>query len=63
MYKAKFCESYTSGSKACEYGDFCTFAHNESEISIDLVELYDRDADFYMYHFKTTWCPYQEKDH
>ena len=63
MYKAKFCESYTSGSRVCEYGDFCAFAHTEAEISIDLVERFDRDADFYMFHFKTTWCPYQEREH
>lgn len=29
MYKAKFCESYTSGSRVCEYGDYCAFAHND----------------------------------
>ena len=53
MYKAKFCESYTNTAKACEYGDFCAFAHSESEISIDLIEKMDRDADFYCFHFKT----------
>ena len=58
MFKAKFCGSYTSGSRICEYGDFCAFAHNDSEISIDLIERFERDADFYMFHFKTTWCPY-----
>ena len=58
MYKAKFCESYTNKSRVCEYGDFCAFAHNESEISITLIERFDRDADFYIFHFKTTWCPY-----
>ena len=58
MYKAKFCESYANGTRMCEYGDFCAFAHNESEISIDLIDRYERDADFYIFHFKTTWCPY-----
>ena len=58
MYKAKFCESYTSGSRICEHGDYCAFAHNESEISIDLIEKFVRDADFYCFHFKTMWCPY-----
>ena len=63
MYKAKFCESYSDPSKTCEYGEYCAFAHNESEISIDLIERFDRDHDFYTFHFKTQWCPYQEKDH
>ena len=58
MYKAKFCESYTNGSRVCEYGDYCAFAHTEFEISIDLIDKFERDADFYMFHFKTTWCPY-----
>jgi len=23
----------------------------------------EKDADFYMYHFKTAWCPYPENYH
>lgn len=48
---------------SCEFKEFCGFAHNESEIAIDLIHLFERDADFYMFHFKTVWCPYQEKGH
>jgi hypothetical protein len=61
-YKAKFCASYTEKT-ACEYGDFCSFAHSEEELSINLIEKMDRDEDFYMFHFKTVWCPYNEKTH
>ena len=28
-----------------------------------MVEKYKIDADFYLYHFKTVWCPYREDDH
>jgi hypothetical protein len=37
-YKAKFCSSYIDGSGECEYGDFCSFAHSESEISVELID-------------------------
>lgn len=59
-YKAKFCASYTNKTGQCEYGDFCTFAHSDHEISIDLIDRLDRDDDFYLFHFKTVWCPYNE---
>lgn len=62
-YKAKFCSSYFRSDKECEYGPFCSFAHNEEEITIELIETYKRDADFYIFHFKTVWCPYNEEDH
>ena len=62
-YKAKFCASYTNKTGQCEYGDFCTFAHSDHEISIDLIDRLDRDDDFYMFHFKTVWCPYNEESH
>lgn len=47
----------------CEYGDFCAFAHSDEEISIDLIDRLDKDFDFYMFHFKTVWCPYNEGTH
>ena len=62
-YKAKFCGSYTDKSGICKYGSYCSFAHSEAEISVDLIDKYERDADFYMFHFKTAWCPYNEDDH
>lgn len=30
---------------------------------IDLIDDMDRDDDFYIFHFKTVWCPYTEKKH
>ena len=63
-YKAKFCSSYLEpGSPTCEYQEFCSFAHNENELSIELIEKYAIDKDFYMFLFKTVWCPYREDDH
>ena len=62
-YKAKFCASYIDGTNECEYGDFCCFAHSDEEISVELIEYFERDMDFYIFHFKTVWCPYSEKQH
>jgi len=66
-YKAKFCASYISALEGkiveCEYGDFCSFAHSESEISVELIDQFTKDSDFYMFHFKTVWCPYNETNH
>ena len=64
-YKAKFCSSYLDPIKnaECDYQEFCSFAHNQAELSVELIENYEVDMDFYMFHFKTVWCPYREDDH
>ena len=28
-----------------------------------MIDKFDKDIDFYMFHFKTVWCPYNEDDH
>jgi hypothetical protein len=62
-YKTKFCQTYPNRIDTCDYGDLCAFAHHESELSVDVLEKMERDADFYMFHFKTVWCPFSDKDH
>ncbi len=62
-YKTKFCTTYPNGVANCEYGDFCCFAHSEQDIKIDLLHRMERDSDFYMFHFKTVWCPFNETNH
>ena len=57
-YKTKFCGYYPNNLKSCEYGVYCSFAHSENEIIIDLIHNYEFDEDFYMFHYKTIWCPY-----
>ena len=57
-YKTKFCGVYPNNIKNCEYGQFCSFAHSEQEILVDLLHNYDFDDDFYMFHYKTVWCPF-----
>jgi hypothetical protein len=62
-YKAKFCATFLNPMADCEYGEFCSFAHVEEELSVELIEKFLPDMDFYLFHFKSVWCPYKEDDH
>ena len=62
-YKVKFCSTYPHNTDSCEYGQFCSFVHQVEEMKIDLIDEMEKDEDFYMFHFKTVWCPYTEKKH
>ena len=62
-YKTRFCSFYPSKLSSCEYGNYCCFAHSEADICIDLLHLIEPDADFYMFHYKTAWCPFNETNH
>jgi len=46
----------------------CAFAHSEEEVTVDLLHKFapaphETGADFYMFHFKTVWCPYSDATH
>merc|ERR1719352_1248616 len=63
VYKHRFCASYPNIS-SCRRGDSCAFAHTRDEIRTSLLaedeELQRPIAltnDFFMYKFKTLWCP------
>lgn len=62
-YKTKFCSHFPSYTQNCEYGVYCSFAHSESEILIDLIHNYDFDEDFFLFHYKTIWCPFNLTQH
>ena len=59
-YKAKFCQTYPNRVESCEYGEMCSFAHHENELSVDLLQQMDKDMDFFMFHYKTVWCPFSD---
>ena len=52
-YKMKFCTFYPKNIHECEYGPYCSFAHSESDIKIELIHNYQRNTDFYINSFKT----------
>jgi hypothetical protein len=54
-YKTKFC---TQTSQKCEYKQFCSFAHSDQDIKTPLIHKMTRGQEFYMFYFKTEWCPY-----
>lgn len=66
-FRTKFCSHYLETKKLkevnndCPYGSFCSFAHCESEIRIDLIHKMDKNMDFFMYYFKTIVCPFDHK--
>lgn len=63
-YKVKFCQTYPDRVDQCEYGDMCSFAHSEGELTVELLHLMEpKDNDFYMFYFKTVWCPYSDTSH
>lgn len=62
-YKQKFCSTYPNRLMECEYGEFCSFAHSESEIKTELLHNYVFDSDFYIFHYKTLWCPFNLTQH
>ena len=62
-YKTKFCTYYPNNIQMCEYGAFCSFAHSENDIITELIHNYEYDEDFYLFHFKTIWCPFNLTQH
>jgi hypothetical protein len=62
-YKTKFCTHYPNDCENCEYGEYCSFAHHEKELRIELIHHFTKDQDFFIFHYKTLWCPYNYIQH
>jgi hypothetical protein len=60
-YKTRFCTKYPKSIEKCEYGDYCSFAHSIDEIKTRLIHTFEKDDDFYMFYFKTEWCPFNKE--
>ena len=61
-YKTTFCIKFPKLLHECDYGEFCSFAHSMRDLKSRIVHFMSKDADFYMFYFKTEWCPFN-KDH
>mmetsp|Transcript_35814 Transcript_35814/g.40711 ORF Transcript_35814/g.40711 Transcript_35814/m.40711 type:complete len:1138 (+) Transcript_35814:108-3521(+) len=57
-YKTKFCTFYPDNLDNCDYKMYCSFAHSEADIKVHLIHKMNRDEEFYMFYYKTVWCPY-----
>jgi len=62
VFKKRFCATYPTVA-LCQRGSYCAFAHSREEIGSKLFNVDEEDGaggtdDFYMYSFKTLWCPY-----
>lgn len=44
-------------------GDFCSFAHHEFDIKAELIHNLEFDQDFYLFYYKTIWCPFNYINH
>lgn len=56
-YKKRFCSMYPNEIDKCKFGNFCSFAHHESEIRLTLLEKLTHDDEFNLFYYKTVWCP------
>ncbi len=61
-YKMKMCQKYPDKLAECEFGEYCSFAHSEEDLRIEVIHNYPKDTTFYLQYFKTEWCPF-EHDH
>ena len=59
----KFCTKYPDKIDECDYGEYCSFAHTENEVKTDLIHNYVFDVDFFIFHYKTMWCPFNLTQH
>lgn len=63
VYKNRFCASYPN-TEVCRRGEECAYAHCREEIRNPLLSVDEEEQskgaltdDFFMYRFKTFWCP------
>lgn len=62
-YKTKFCKFFPDVIDQCSYGIFCSFAHTEEEIQINLLHKMEKDIEFYIFFYKTVSCPFNQIKH
>lgn len=63
VYKRRWCmDAEKEGGMGCPRGSFCAFAHSREELE-ERAAVYTSeeeqhpDADFFIYRYKTYWCP------
>jgi hypothetical protein len=62
-YKNRFCIFYPDNLRKCKFGEYCSYAHSENDILIELLHNMEYDQDFFMFHFKTAFCCINHIEH
>ena len=57
-YRKKYCKHILDIDR-CRHGRFCFAAHSDSELKISLLHYMDQNDDFYVFKYKTEFCPFQ----
>lgn len=60
-YKTKFCTKFPRYIRDCEYQGYCSFAHSMPDMKTRIIHNMLKDADFYIFYFKTEWCPFNKE--
>lgn len=62
-YKTKYCFDYFTNNKICDFGDYCSFAHSKSELTVKRLEDYVFDYNFFLFKYKSEYCPFSNFNH
>jgi len=57
-YKMRYCK-YLLEITRCKAGKYCADAHNDQDIRIELLHTFAKNDDFFIFKFKTEFCPFQ----
>lgn len=56
-YKRRFCIYFPDNLDKCKFGEYCSYAHSDQDLLGELLHNYRFDPDFFMFHYKTAFCP------
>jgi hypothetical protein len=56
-YRKKYCKHILE-IEQCRYGQFCFNAHSDQELKVSLLHFMDQNDDFYIFKYKTEFCPF-----
>ena len=55
-YRKKYCK-HILNPLLCQKGIYCDKAHDPKELKVDLLNFYNFDDDFFLFKYKTEFCP------
>lgn len=63
LYKTNYCKFIEGQEVECAYNNFCSFAHNQNDIQIELLHTLKADQNFLLFKYKTQFCPFKFVQH